>query len=39
MLVFFNDSEEGLFEATPGHTKVGVIIKPVYGSTKLYVFQ
>ena len=35
----FDDPEEGPFEVPPCCTKVGVIIKPVPGSTKLHVFQ
>ena len=34
-----DESEEGLFEVPPGSTNVIVIIKPLPGATKLYVFQ
>ena len=35
----FDESEEGPFEVSPGRKKVGVIRKPLPGSTKLYVSQ
>ena len=35
----FNKSEEGSFEVPTGRTKVGVIINPVPGTTKLNLFQ
>ena len=35
----FDDPEEGPFEVPPCCTKVGVIIKPVPGDTKLYFLQ
>ena len=38
-MLYFDESEEGSFEVTPGITQVGVIIKPVSGAPKLYVFQ
>ena len=34
----FNDSEVGPFEVLPGCTNVGVIRKPVSGSSKLYIY-
>ena len=37
--VLFDDSKEGAFEVTPGHTKVAVIRKHVPGDTMLYVLQ
>ena len=35
----FDDSEEGPFEVSPGHTKVGMIMKPVHRDPKLYVLM
>ena len=34
-----DDSEEVSFGIPPGHKKVGVIIRPLTGSPKLYVLQ
>ena len=35
----FDESEEVTFEVTPGRKNVGIIIKPVPGDPKLYVFR
>ena len=35
----FDKSEEGPFEVPTGHKKFGVIIKPVPGDPKFYVFK
>ena len=35
----FDESEEGLFEVTTGHTKVGEIRKQVLGHHNLYVLK